>query len=541
MLKLLIVEDERWEREGLLDFIDWNELGIEIPALACDGFEGIELAKRTQPDIIITDIKMPGLDGLKMGGRIREFLPDVKIIVLTGYDDFRLAQEAIRINTYAYILKPVEEQELYDAVKRIADDCHISRRHQEEVLRLKEQKEENDKITANLFLLDLLKGRTSEDSSKRQGDYHQLPQDGFFLVFALKGAGNQKLSLTNQKFVEAEKSLEASPTFSGSDRGRIFSAYDAAAGVLYLCICNSGAFPHRPAVSGEVLVRGFIKAAGIEPVIGAGNPVNRLKLLEQSCRQAEESMEYAVFIGGRPFVSYEELGKSLPEYSKKVSEFMATGSYYTRQLLHALRACDEERTGSLLEELFRTIDGNAIFGREIIANYLYGLVNEIGLMVYNIYRETAADAAGARILTLGVLTEMKAYVYDYVKGVQGQFQVQKNNKDENIVKKVTELVRTKYASDINLKTVSSEVYLSPNYLGCIFKKMMGESFNDYLCRIRMEKALELLASPKNKVSYVANAVGIPNASYFCVLFKNAYGTAPGAYQESLIQGMLNSR
>jgi two-component system, response regulator YesN len=541
MLKLLIVEDERWEREGLLDFIDWNALGIAVPVPACDGFEGIELAQRIRPDIIITDIKMPGMDGLKMSGKIREFLPEVKIIVLTGYDDFRLAQEAIRINTFAYILKPVEEQELYDAVKKTAEDCNASRMHQEEVLRLKENKEKNDKIVASIFLLDLLKGGSFEDPMKRQGGFSLLPQEGFFLVLALMAAENQRLSLPYQNFEKVEKFLAASLLFSESDHVQLIHAVDPVKGVLYLCICTSGELQGRITASCDILIQAFIEETGMKPVIGAGKPVDGLELMKQSCRQAEEALEYAVFIGGQSFVAFEELERNHWERSQKVSEFMTVGSYYNKQLLHALRSGDEERTNSLLRELFSVISENAVIGREIIVNYLYGLVNEIGIMIYNLYHNTGADTAGVQILSLGTLSEMKDYVYDYIERVLEQFRVQKSKKDESIVKKVEELIQARYASDINLRTISSEVYLSPNYLGCIFKKTTGESFNDYLCRVRMEKAKELLASPKSKVTSVANAVGISNTSYFCVLFKNAYGTAPGEYQESIIRGILNGK
>lgn len=279
MLRMLIVEDERWEREGLTDFLDWNSLGIELSGLACDGIEGLEQARAIRPDIIITDIKMPGMDGLKMSGKVQEFLPDVKTIILTGYDDFKLAQEAINIKANAYILKPVEENDLLEVIKKVTDECINNKKRQEENNKILKLLDETSKKAANLIPLDSL---------------------------------NAKINVEELSHIES-----------------------------------------------------------------------------------------------------------------------------------------------------------------------------------------------------------------------------KSNKDDSMVKKVEQLIAAGYNSNISLKTIAVEIYISPNYLGSIFKKNTGLSFNDYLCRVRMEKARELLQSPKNNVSCVARKVGIPNTSYFCILFKNAYGVAPGEFQESV--------
>jgi two-component system response regulator YesN len=128
MLKLLIVEDERWEREGLRDFLDWNLLGIEIAGLASDGVEGLHAARDLLPDIVISDIKMPGLNGLEMCRQIKLFLPNVSLIMLTGYDDFKFAKEAISFNAFDYLLKPIEEKELLEVIERVVVKCRKERK-----------------------------------------------------------------------------------------------------------------------------------------------------------------------------------------------------------------------------------------------------------------------------------------------------------------------------------------------------------------------------------------------------------------------------
>jgi YesN/AraC family two-component response regulator len=277
MLKMLIVEDERAAREGLVDFWDWNSLDIEIVGAACDGIEGLELAQSLRPDIIITDIKMPVLHGLDMSKQIKEFLPNVKIIILSGYDDFKFAKEAIGFGANEYILKPVEEEGMLLAINKVIMECK----------REKDRTEWENKIKYRL-------------------------EETF-------GAAKAKLLVDFKE----------------------------------------------------------------------GNLINNQK---------------------------------------------------------------------------------------------------------------------------------------------------KNSKEENIANKVIKLIEEKYMEEICLKTIAAEVYLSPNYLGNIFKKAVGKTFNEYLCEYRMQKAKELLSKSNKKVCAVAQEVGIPNISYFCILFKNAYGIAPGEFQNMILRG-----
>lgn len=539
MLKMLIVEDERWEREGLRDFLDWQAYGIEVCGLACDGVEGIEQAKRLLPEIIITDIKMPGMDGIRMSGMIREFLPGVKIIILTGYDDFKLAKEAIKINANAYILKPIDEAEMRDVIAGVVDECNSELARIDEEKKLKSLVDESMLKTRKSSLLELLKGRAAPDADSRLAAWGLDPSGSLgVLAVRIDTEGitkDEEYPAGSQDINSLEGFIAGTAEFAG-----MAAAADDASGSVLVCVDERG-------MSGEELSRraahireSVCEKLGVGISIGVGRQVESSDQLHLSCRQAQDTVNFAVFRGASDVMTYSELEALQQEYAGAVGDFLMKGSYFTRQLLHSVRSNDDERAFSLLDEMFEMISANSWIGREAVANYLYGLLNEISLLLYNLklhpdFTGEDESVSGRPLLAMPALQTMKNYVYDFFGRVFVRLEGRKNNKDELIIKKLEQLVGEKYAQDINLKTIAAEIYLSPNYLGSIYKGFTGRNFNEYLCQYRMEKAAELLKSPRSKVSQVARDVGIPNTSYFCLLFKNKYGVAPGEYQETMIR------
>ncbi len=536
MLKMMIVEDERWEREGLVDFLDWNGLGIELSGLACDGFEGIEKAQTICPDIIITDIKMPGMDGLKMGLKIREFLPGVKIIILTGYDDFKLAREAISINATAYILKPVEEEEMLDVLKKVVNECNADIKRLEEGKTLKELLDASVIASRRVLLSDVLKGNATKETLQQISVLGILPLCGRVAVIAVRIHLPDKAALHNSnRFFEADTEACLTENINGEMQ---FSAalYEEEGSIFIIAGQNDMTEEDLNNAARSVLEDLYVKK-GCKAVAGIGAIVGSMNELHYSCRQAKDAMDFCLFWGDRETMAYTQLEYLQRDSVTSVGEFLARGNYFARQLMHSVRAADDERTNSLLEEMFLFIDTNRWADRNMISNFLFGLLNETSMLFYNPdLSEVDEGSAGAPLLSLSDIRSIREYIFGFFGKVLGRICEKINNKDEYIVKKIEQIIMERYKSDIGIKTIAAEIYLSPNYLGIIFKRCTGKSLSNYLCQYRMEKAKELLQSPKNKVSRVAREVGIPNASYFCSLFKEMYGIAPGEYQEMVIRG-----
>jgi len=143
MYKVFLVEDEIVAREGIRDNVDWNLAGFEFCGEAPDGEMALPLIDSTQPDVLITDIKMPFMDGLQLCKIVRERMPSIKIIILTGHDEFNYAQDAVKLGVTEYLLKPVGVQDLYNVLERVASQLDQERQEQESLRRLKNQVEDD--------------------------------------------------------------------------------------------------------------------------------------------------------------------------------------------------------------------------------------------------------------------------------------------------------------------------------------------------------------------------------------------------------------
>ncbi len=536
MLKMLIVEDERWEREGLKNFLDWSSLGIAEPEVACDGIEGVEKACYIRPDIIITDIKMPGMNGLKMSSKIQEFLPNVKIVILTGYDDFELAREAIGISANAYILKPVEEDEMLTVLEKVVKECRDDRKKQEEKRLLEELIDGNTAVTRRELLLAMLKDGIKQEALQHILDLDFIPYYGNYTVIAadvyLRDGSGQPEKGMMIDLDGPDAALKPELLNCGMDF--IAAVCDADGTTLF--ITGRKNMAQDISKSAKAVV-GCLSGKGFEAMAGVGTTVDCIAGLHLSCRQAKEALNYGLFWGDQRVTAYSALENIQRNSASKVADFLTKGSYYTKQMMRALRAADSESMTNLLEQLYRFIDINRWADVNMIKNFFYSLLNETHLLFYNTnFPDPEAAISGDLFLIPDDIASIREYVSCFFEKLLDIIRDRRTNKVEYVIKKVQQIITEKYNLDINIKTIAAEIYLSPNYLGNVFKNSTGKSLVEYLCQYRMEKARELLQSPKIKVSQVAKDVGVPNTTYFCTLFKDRYGVTPGEYQEMSSHG-----
>jgi two-component system response regulator YesN len=513
LFSLLIVEDERWEREGLVDFLDWKSMGVEIIGTAFDGLDGFEKALTLRPDIIITDIRMPVMNGLEMAGRIREQLPDVRIVVLTGHNEFDYTREAIFLHVDDYVLKPVEEEDMKNAMVRVLKECELirSRRHDNE--RLQEMLQFGARMAAEKRLSELLHDRIDQEQPEHADllggaeDLHANSYD--VMVIAPTDSAPRE---------ETVRRLLGSPCF-------IISC-DELPGGMAVILPDPEPDTVSSETAAEILIKEWSGARTSMPAIGIGNTASGLPMLKESYRQALNAAKYGLFYGHAGVITAEFEEMARHRFSKQAGKFLAVWQEMSRQLRLHLLALQEKEAHMQFEAMIKSITDTP---GAYVAALLNALIIELSVL---------ADGQGGnkgsiqQLLAMNRLQDMHDYVRNYISEIIHLLDEKKNNKDKYIVDKVIRLIDERYGSgELSLTVLADEVFVSPNHLNTMFKKITGRTVHQYLADIRMSKAEELLRTTKLKVSEIAGSIGMSNISYFCSIFKQEFGMSPGEYQE----------
>lgn len=523
LLRLLIVEDEKWEREGLIDFLDWNSFGIEIAGTARDGVEGYEEALRLKPDIILTDIKMPGMDGIEMSKKIKGIMPDTKIIILTGYDDFKYAKEAINFSANAYVLKPFEEDELIPVIEKVVALCNDEKEKASREKRMVIQLNESKKAAKMNFLSEWVLGLVKdEDLHKKLHEFNiNVKTEGMYIIVLLCINKNTNVN----SIVELNNTFELFDE-KGFIKNSLFILERQKTHEIIICLEKDNSTFDTV----NDLVSCIKEKCGKNIIVGAGQQCTPLNL-NVSYTQAKEAIKHQIFWNDYHLFLYSEVHKLQESFMEKANEFLLNIDYFSKQFIHAINSINENRVFELLNELFDFIGEARGANMDFIVNFIKTIVNDIYIFIYTIHNNFTTNFLYEEMWNGCSVEDLKNRMRLFFENALA---VHKNklSYDEQTVKKVLDIIEQRYMEPLSIKTIANEVFLSPNYLGSIFKNYSGKCFNEYLTEYRMEKAKKMLLCPKNKIAAVAASVGFQNPSYFCSVFKNTFGIAPGEYQKN---------
>ncbi|HZG78411.1 MAG TPA: response regulator, partial [Paenibacillus sp.] len=324
--KLLIVEDERWEREGLLDFLDWASLGIEIVGAARDGIEGWERALELEPDLIVTDIRMPGMDGLEMAKRVKGAMPDTVIIVLTGFSDFEYARKALQTQVSHYVLKPVEEAELQRAVAESVEEAARIRRRRRDEAQLKAEVEAHRDLAFAKLAEDALEGRLARERAP------ELRKAAGFASVAGPFSAVAFAGVPGLAEADVRAALGAPCLVAEGGVGAVEHAWTVVAEVGASEARNvAGGLARRLTKPG-----GFVAASDI--VVAWGGAADGLTEAWRPVRTARAALEYAVFWGLTGVVEPEAVEREQAAFYAEANEFLADVGAFAKGVVYAVSA-----------------------------------------------------------------------------------------------------------------------------------------------------------------------------------------------------------
>ncbi|WP_172556224.1 response regulator [Clostridium putrefaciens] len=515
MFKVLIVDDEYLAREGMKKTIDWNILGCKVCGEASNGIEAIEYSKNFKPDIIITDINMPGISGLDMAFKVRELLPDCKFIIITGYDEFQYAKEAIKLKAVDFILKPIDEDELIEAIKRSTKELNK--------LSL------NRALEQERLLLDAMRGRFSDKESMVDGLREAKIDLNTIRIISIEN------DIYNERM--EEDSMDKSYMQNKGIRELIYKHFKSK---YYVIDChfyrvaivledNEDNEDNEDKGSLEEMLNNFTKEVNeilnITVTLGVSDK-KPLRNIKESYSESKEAINHKLYLGKNKIIYFESIFKS-------DSHITLDFTKEKREMNLLIKAKDKKRIQDKLKSIFTRFK---IYKSE--EDFIRGVSIEIILEAFSVVKTYDTYSKGEELeeaniykyaAKLNTLDELYEFVYSYLIKVLNILRERDAAAEETGIEKAVEFIDHHYKEDISLKDVANYAYLSESYLSRKMKKVLGIGFSEYITRLRMEKAIELLREPNTKVAKVALEVGYPDYRYFSQSFKKYTGYSPSEF------------
>lgn len=532
MIKVFLVEDEIIMREGIRNNIDWEKEGFEFVGEASDGELAYPLIQKTKPDILITDIQMPFMDGLELSRLVKQEMPKVKIIVLSGYDEFEYAHKGINIGITDYLLKPIDSAKLLEAVKKVGELVSEEKKftkafeqeHQEHFLRVRQK-----------FFQELVWGSYSASRLLEKGREIGLELGAnrynilLFQIFLNGGVGEYS-EQQNLIVSEMEKMAEATSEIIMIELGIEGWAF------IFKEVGDKSLEEIQDKFLGE-LEKLMQSCDEIEYFGGLGNAVERLSELNQCFQSASHAFASRYFKKNNQTVRCDE--KLNNTYTNEETELasLEVRKLDRRIIERFLKTGLKSEVSSFLDEFFISLgDKNIksyIFMQYVSMDIYFAAVSLLEELGYK------SDELLERCGDINNMSEAfscvasnKEYLQKILDETIDLREAVSQKKYHSLMDVAVDYIQQNFSDEsISLNKVAASVNLSPNHFSSIFSQEMGKTFVEYLTSVRMEKAKELLCTTSMKSSEIAYAVGYKDAHYFSYLFKKTQKSTPRDFRQ----------
>lgn len=535
MLKVFLVEDEMIIRNGVKNNIPWEQEGFTFAGEAGDGELAWPLIKQTKPDILITDIRMPFMDGLELSGLVRKELPDTKIIILSGYSEFDYAKQAINLGVANYLLKPISGEKLLEAVKQVADIIREERTQALLVEQYRQENQENIKIEKIRLFEQIVTGSATTREILDRGELLELDLAApFYTVLLLKLVDSGESMDSSTQVMEASEKVDEAIM-----QKQEFFAVER--GLEGLAILMKSEEEMQAGIQLESLEKEIQEILTQYPEVsyfgGAGETVQRMRDIRRSYVGASKAFASRFFTEKNRFLTVEQIREQKPVGTKDMSLKSVDASKINRKLVEDfLKSGLEEETKNFVEEYFRNI------GRENYESLMFChyLIVDMNLCASHFLESIGIEPSllPAQCRDVGEFADslqseegMIAYVTKlFTETIRLRDNSSRNKYMELITAAQKIILENFQNNEFSMNQAAAMVNLSPGYFSTLFRQETGMSFVEYLTGIRLEKAKALLMCTNMRSSEIAYEVGYKDAHYFSYIFKKVCGCTPKEYR-----------
>lgn len=544
MLKIFLAEDEVVVRETIKRMIPWEELGFELVGEAADGEMALPLLIRQQPDLLITDIKMPFMDGLTLARLAKKEIPGLKVVILSGYDDFNYAKQAIGIGVEDYLLKPITKNALIERLSEIRSRYEHEKTQKEYYEKFQREMQAYEKNSSRDFFEALVGG--SMDMMEVYKRAEKLGLDIVaeaynVLIFTMNCDEDFSGQRDEYSSWEAESLELLENFFAGHSSAMLFRSNIFSYGVLLKGQRETIEENTRACVDEirKILSR---QDGRREWFLAVGQSVERLSQIQKSYHTASRAFSQR-YLYDENILYYDEMetmehpgGQAETEdnaYLQKVDVNALNPAILQNFLSNGL----QEETENFVKDYFYAIGQepmeSLVFRNYVILNVRFSVISFIKGLGCDTNEMESADTEEVLAESGKNMESAIAYAKKMISQAIEIRDQNSGNKNRSILKTVVDFIDSHYMDEeISLNTVANVANVSSNHFSALFSQNMGQTFIEYLTTLRMNKAKELLRCTGMRSSEIAGEIGYKDAHYFSYLFKKTQGMTPSDYRKA---------
>lgn len=534
LYRIILVDDEEEVRKGIIRKIDWETLGFQVVGDAENGQDALEKIEQLEPDVVMTDIRMPYMDGLTLTSWIRQKYPSVKVLIFSGFDDFEYAQQAIKLNVTEYILKPVNVEELTQILNRVRENLDQEIEQRRDVDRLRESYLNSLPILRELFLNDMVRGNMpAEDIRQKLEEYKIDILGAEKWLTAVINVENETAEETGLTLHQEKELIPISVKSLLEDNLKDycrFTAFNSAVGITLIA-----------AVDGEKKQTSLIDLLGdickeikrilqVTVTIGIGYFCKDLEQLPAAYQSAVDALGYQEIVGTGNIIYINDMepvsrGKLQLE-TRDEADLIAAVKFGTREKIEAAARSFASRMESARVHMRQ----QQVYQMSII-NCLIRLMQQQDLDLSAMF---GTDEMYGKVIYGNMKPEEFASVITEVGCRMNEAMNRERDKTaKKVILEAKQYILDHYQDpELSVDVMCRQLHMSPAYFSTVFKRETGQTYIAYLTEVRLDKAVELLNTTDDKTYVIAQKVGYQEQNYFSYVFKKRFGISPTKFRGS---------
>ena len=525
---VLMVDDEQEVTEVIMRKLNWEELGFRVCGSASNGAEALEMAEELQPDVVMTDIKMPYMDGLELSRHLKSLFPDIRIIIFSGFDEFEYAKEAIRLEAEEYLLKPIDSAEVRRVFEKVHKRLDEDRDRRSSVERLEEYYQNSLPLLRENFFMSLMEGHISEEKLRDSLEDYSLKLDGpVYVVSIVHVSASEIPEGLNPRLLHFSVRELAQDYFE--DRWRCY-VFSYRGNILVLSQLSSQDEISAYTDDCDRFCRLARRSCKALTTVGISRTTTQIREISSVYDGAREAVSYRVIYGTGKAINIQEIA---PESDTSETQFEEILQGVFKQIRMGNEDLLKEQIGRLSAWIGRSGLGIREY-RLVLMDLVTGFYRFCTGSEIDIERVSPEhEDIYTYLLQMDSAEDIGQWLLETSERALAILRDQRMTKTQSFVTQALEFVRDHYSdSNLDLEMVCSSLGVSAAYFSTVFKKETGSTFISYLTDYRMKEAIRLMDEEDEKTYITAEKVGYADPNYFSYVFKKKFGMSPTRYRKT---------